>query len=132
MKAAAAGPEVHPDLAAYLALVAEGDAFAAHEALEAAWRRPGDALARVDAVRALIQVAAAYVHRRRGNERGARLLAVRATEGLRRPCPAAAARCLAAAGIDREALATRLAALGPEPARWPDAFAVVLGGPVPD
>lgn len=115
----------HPDLEAYLARLGEGRPFEAHEALEAAWRRAGDPFERADAAQALIQVAAAYVHRARGNAPGARRLAAGAAERLARPCPAGAERLLCAAAIDRRALAGRLSALADEPARWPPPLALV-------
>jgi predicted metal-dependent hydrolase len=122
-----AGGAVHPALAAYLALLAAADPFAAHEALEAAWRCPGDALEHTDAAQALIQVAAAYVHRGHDNARGARTLVGRAAARLRRPCTEVADRALAAAHIDRLALADRLVALGPMPEAWPEALELVVG-----
>lgn len=122
---AEAGAAPHPDLEAYLACLGQDQPFEAHEALEAAWRRAGDPFERADAAQALIQVAAAYVHRARGNAPGACRLAARSAERLARPCPAAAERALRAASIDRRALAGRLAALAAEPARWPPPLALV-------
>ncbi len=122
------GAGAHADLEAFLAALALDAPFEAHERLEAAWRRLGDPLARVDAAQALIQVAAAYVHRARGNDVGARHLARQAAERLERPCPPAADAALSRSGVERATLARRLRALPPDPAAWPPALAVVAPG----
>lgn len=115
------------DLMRALALARAGDAFAAHEALEAAWRRLGDRLFRQDAAQGLIQVCAAYVHRARGNAYGARVLAERGRARLERAAPAAVDEALAAVGIDRALVAARLSALPLDPAHWPPLAALWTG-----
>jgi predicted metal-dependent hydrolase len=55
-----------------------GEFFLAHEILEEPWRTPGDPFHRDDGVRGLILLAALYVHRTRGNDRGVRDLAAKA------------------------------------------------------
>src|SRR5579875_542461 len=72
----------HPAVAAFLLRFGAGDPFGAHEALEAAWRRPGDPLRGDPIARALIQLAAAYVHRERGRPAGALRLLPRVRRAL--------------------------------------------------
>ncbi|MBT9283122.1 MAG: DUF309 domain-containing protein [Hydrogenibacillus schlegelii] len=67
-------------LATYVALMAEGRYFDAHEALEDVWRARG----RDPFLQALIQIAAAYHHAARGNRRGAGRLLATARAHLRR------------------------------------------------
>lgn len=69
-------------VAAYKACLAAGEPFEAHEALEVAWRDPEGPLGQDAVARALIQVAAAYVHLSRGHPDGARRLRSRARERL--------------------------------------------------
>jgi len=117
----------HPDVAAYLALLAADRPFEAHEALEAAWRRSGDPLAGAPAAQALIQVAAAYVHRSRLNVRGARTLIARAAARLGREDARGAFALLSRSGVAADGLAQRLEALGPDPGAWPPAVGLVAG-----
>lgn len=127
------GPEAkgsHTDLAAFLAALRLGGPFAAHEVLEAPWRRPDDLLYRQDAVQALIQVCAAYVQRSRANARGARVLAVRAAERLGRPVDGAVEAVLRGVGIDRSALLRRLRALPTDTRDWPSPLDLLLGSAV--
>jgi len=62
-------------------LYAQGDFFAAHEALEDAWRAATDPVER-EGLQGLTQLAAACLHARRGNARGARKVAARALRHL--------------------------------------------------
>jgi hypothetical protein len=120
-------PSPHPDVVRYLRLLAAGEAFAAHEALEAAWRRPGDPLQASAAVRGLIQLAAAYVHRERGNAYGAREVLERARRNLERAVPPGVAQALAAAGIDVRVVARAVGEMLPDPRDWPALDRVVSG-----
>ena len=117
----------HPELAACLAHLRQGNPFAAHEDLEAAWRREGDVLCRQDAARGLIQLCAAFVQRGRGNPYGARVLAMRARERLGLPAPAHVDAALCRAGIDRPLLAARLGTLPGDVGRWPPPWVLVTG-----
>ena len=77
-------PDVPRDAAASLRLaeklLAAGRPFAAHEVLEAAWKR-APALER-DTWRALAQLAVGLTHAQRGNTAGAVTLLLRAADGL--------------------------------------------------
>lgn len=79
------GPaEIGPFLEAFNA----GDFFTAHEILEAPWRQVDGPYWKDDGVRGLIFLAAAYVHRQKGNGRGVADLLARAQDALAPRAPA--------------------------------------------
>ena len=82
-----------PDIVAFQECWNEGRFFEAHETLEPRWIEQRDR-----GLQGLIQLAAAFHHLRRGNQRGARSLLLRAIPRLRDPENAPCAidqKCLA-------------------------------------
>ena len=73
-----------PALAAALALFAQEDWYACHDALEALWQESLEPQRRP--LQALVQVAVAMVHWQQGNRRGATLLWGEAVARLSRCC----------------------------------------------
>lgn len=69
-------------VADYRRCLAQGRPFEAHEALETAWRQSGGPLERDPVAQALIQLAAAYVHRGRDQPQGAQTLRARVDQRL--------------------------------------------------
>jgi hypothetical protein len=114
---------LHPDWVRFLAHMQALHPYQAHEALEAAWRRRGDPLQGDEVARALIQVAAAYVHGARGRQGPARTLLLRAARRLwAARCTPPAEKVWQAAGVRPHALAWTLLWLANEPLdRWPPA-----------
>jgi predicted metal-dependent hydrolase len=106
------GQELHPEALHGIALFNAGKYFAAHEALENAWRaEPGP---QRELYQAILQVAVTYLHLQRGNYAGALKVAARCQAKLDQ-WPAACSG-LDLAGLRRN-LTTVLAAaarLGPE------------------
>jgi len=141
------GEEVSTAAAAlrrYRCLLEANRPYAAHEALETLWRSPQSLLARDEVARALIQWAAAYVHRARGHPEGARTLRTRAQTRLETAAADATVRARwGLLGIDVAALAAAVRGWPEDPLLWPPATRVFAasasraprptdGGPEPD
>lgn len=122
-------------LGRYRRLLEADRPYAAHEALEAAWRSPTGLLSGDEVARALIQWAAAYVHRSRGHPEGARILRTRAQARLASVVADTAVRARwALLGVDLATLTARVQGWPEDPLVWPPAADVLraseMRGPI--
>ena len=75
-------PGIGPHIKAFVRAFNDRDFFGAHEILEIPWREVDGPYRKDEGLRGLIFLAAAYVHRERGNDRGVRDLLAKAERAL--------------------------------------------------